>query len=292
MGIRTQVTLTAESPSGRVRESSCMQAGLQLCHCALIISKDQLCSMVRVSLVPSAIGVILCSGLVLLSIITPAHDYGQDPYKLCLSPHVFLFLWPLIFFVCVPTCLVMSSSLWTRVARQAPLSMGFFFQARILEWVAIFLLQGIFLTQGSNTGLLHLLHWQADSLLLSHLGSPNKKSVMVFCSLPGLRGQEQHHEGIWQGTWMWASWPASFISPITCICMQSSIIQIQVWGGKYFLVFWGNCPRSHSQGLDGMTLEASSLLLWSRDSFRLSSFLKFPEREESTNPKEYKSPWH
>ena len=32
-----------------------------------------------------------------------------------------------------------------------------------------FLLQGIFLTQGSNP---HLLHWQADSLPLSHLGSP------------------------------------------------------------------------------------------------------------------------
>ena len=32
-----------------------------------------------------------------------------------------------------------------------------------------FLLQGIFLTQGSNP---RLLHWQADSLPLSHLGSP------------------------------------------------------------------------------------------------------------------------
>ena len=31
------------------------------------------------------------------------------------------------------------------------------------------LLQGIFLTQGSNP---HLLHWQADSLVLSHQGSP------------------------------------------------------------------------------------------------------------------------
>ena len=28
-------------------------------------------------------------------------------------------------------------------------------QARVLEWVAIFLLQGIFLTQGSNPGLPH-----------------------------------------------------------------------------------------------------------------------------------------
>ena len=34
-----------------------------------------------------------------------------------------------------------------------------------------FLLQGIFLTQGSNLSLLHLLHWQVDSLSLSHLGS-------------------------------------------------------------------------------------------------------------------------
>ena len=34
-----------------------------------------------------------------------------------------------------------------------------------------FLLQGIFPTQGSNSRLLHLLHWQAASLPLSHLGS-------------------------------------------------------------------------------------------------------------------------
>ena len=35
-----------------------------------------------------------------------------------------------------------------------------------------FLLQGIFSLQGSNLCLLHLLHWQVDSLPLSHLGSP------------------------------------------------------------------------------------------------------------------------
>ena len=35
-----------------------------------------------------------------------------------------------------------------------------------------FLLQGIFLTQGSNLLLLCLLHWQEDSVPLSHLGSP------------------------------------------------------------------------------------------------------------------------
>ena len=36
-----------------------------------------------------------------------------------------------------------------------------------------FLLQEVFLTQGSNLRLLCLLHWQADSLPLSYQGSPN-----------------------------------------------------------------------------------------------------------------------
>ena len=44
------------------------------------------------------------------------------------------------------------------------------FQARILEWVTISFLQGIFLTQGSNPC---LLHWLADSLPLSCQGGPN-----------------------------------------------------------------------------------------------------------------------
>ena len=51
-------------------------------------------------------------------------------------------------------------------------------QARILE----FLLQGISLTQGSNLRLLHLLHWQEDSLslmlLLSHF------SHVLLCATP------------------------------------------------------------------------------------------------------------
>ena len=48
-------------------------------------------------------------------------------------------------------------------------------QARILEWVAISFSRGIFLTQGLNQNLLRLLHWEADSLLLSHWGSPKGK---------------------------------------------------------------------------------------------------------------------
>ena len=44
-----------------------------------------------------------------------------------------------------------------------------------LNWTELnshFLLQGIFLTQGSISSLLHLLYWQADSLPLHHLGIP------------------------------------------------------------------------------------------------------------------------
>ena len=52
-------------------------------------------------------------------------------------------------------------------------------QARILEWVAkglpgFSLLQGIVPTRGSN---LHLIHWQVDSLPLSHQGSLCREST-------------------------------------------------------------------------------------------------------------------
>ena len=60
---------------------------------------------------------------------------------------------------------------WT-VAHQAPLPMDF--PGKNTGVRCYFLLQGIFLTQGSNLCLLHLLHWQADCLPLSHLGSPLK----------------------------------------------------------------------------------------------------------------------
>ena len=42
-------------------------------------------------------------------------------------------------------------------------------QARILEWVVISFARGSSLIKGSDLG---LLHWQTDSLLLNHQGSP------------------------------------------------------------------------------------------------------------------------
>ena len=74
----------------------------------------------------------------------------------------------------------MSGSLrppWT-ITHHAPLSMGF---PRQNTGVGChFLLQGIFPTQGLNQNLLHLLHWQSDSLPPSHLGSPNYPVLIVW----------------------------------------------------------------------------------------------------------------
>ena len=68
----------------------------------------------------------------------------------------------------------------SRAPHQAPLS--------ILEWVSHFLLQGIFLTQGSNPC---LLHWRADSLSLSHLGSPGGN--FFFCVASVVSDSVQPH---------------------------------------------------------------------------------------------------
>ena len=86
---------------------------------------------------------------------------------------------------------------WT-IAHQAPLSMEF---SRQEYWSSImcmekkkkntgvgchFLLQGIFPTQGLNPGLLHLLHCRADSLPLTHPGSPIF-NITLFYSFPPIQ---------------------------------------------------------------------------------------------------------
>ena len=54
-------------------------------------------------------------------------------------------------------------------------SVHWVFRARILEWIVMPSSRGLFLTQGSNQ---HLLHWQAESLLLSHQGGV----LLIRCS--------------------------------------------------------------------------------------------------------------
>ena len=52
------------------------------------------------------------------------------------------------------------------------------FKARILEWVAISFPWD--LPNLDGTRLLYLLHWQADSLPLSHLGSPGGIQICII----------------------------------------------------------------------------------------------------------------
>ena len=56
------------------------------------------------------------------------------------------------------------------------------------------LLQGIFPTQGSNPSLLWLLHWQGDSLPLSHSGKPHdaigSRKRGVWDAVPKSGGRE------------------------------------------------------------------------------------------------------
>ena len=82
------------------------------------------------------------------------------------------------------SCLVMTP--WT-AAYQVPLSMGF---PRQEFWNGLqFLLQGIFLTQGSNPCPWDLLHWQVDSLFVCISANINRslfsiqKTENAFCSV-------------------------------------------------------------------------------------------------------------
>ena len=67
------------------------------------------------------------------------------------------------------SCVQLFEKLWT-VAHQAPLSMGFSSKNTGVD--CHFLLLGIFLTQGSNPCLLHLLYWLVGSLPLALSGKP------------------------------------------------------------------------------------------------------------------------
>ena len=70
-----------------------------------------------------------------------------------------------------------------------------------------FLLQGIFLTQGLNPCLLHLLHLQADCLPLSHLGSPlleispPKHKALHIVPLPELKMEKAPEACLCRTTW-------------------------------------------------------------------------------------------
>ena len=101
-------------------------------------------------------------------------------YFCCVIHILYIFIFVYCVCVCVYVCVCAHAQSLSHVplfvttqtvAHQVPLSTEFFQQ----EYWNMFLFSTpeIFPTQGSNLGFLCLLHWQADSLPLRHLGSPD-----------------------------------------------------------------------------------------------------------------------
>ena len=87
---------------------------------------------------------------------------------------------------CVSVCSVVSDSLWPRELWPARLLCPWDVPGKNTGVGCHFLLQGIFLTQRWNLHLLHLLHWQSDSLPLSLLGRcilDGNSSIHTLCIL-------------------------------------------------------------------------------------------------------------
>ena len=90
------------------------------------------------------------------------------------------------------------------------------------SWVAISYFQRIFLTQESNSHILYLLHWQADSLPLCHLGSTMSFGLLEFkkikiVSFHSCSWQKKH-----QNCWTLATWTFLPYKYIPHLCYLST----------------------------------------------------------------------
>ena len=106
-------------------------------------------------------------------IMCQTSSYAKGDEDAVVSTFKFLILCG-FFYVCVLSCfsyIQLFMTPWT-IVHQAGSPVHGILQARILKWVAMHSLKGIFLTQGSNQCLLHLLHWQAGSLQLEPVWKP------------------------------------------------------------------------------------------------------------------------
>ena len=94
-----------------------------------------------------------------------------------------------VFYICeclYATLLVVSDSLWSYGLQSARLLCPRDSPGKNTRVGCHALLQGIFLTQGSNPCLLHLLHWQAGSLPLAPPGKPHALySYFIYSSEVG-----------------------------------------------------------------------------------------------------------
>ena len=100
-------------------------------------------------------------------------------------------------------CSVMFDSLWASGLQPTKLLCPWDFPGKNTGMGCHFLLQGIFLTQESNPHLLCLLHWQADSLPLSHWEAQREAAARrdrqgtYFDNTTGSKNERSREELIW-----------------------------------------------------------------------------------------------
>ena len=102
--------------------------------------------------------------------------FPEPQISLCVSSHSFPLLTkitPSPSSIPLQLCSVMSGSLRLHGLQSTRLPCPWNSPGENIGVGCYFLLQGIFPTQGPNPDLLGLLHWQVDSLPLSHQGSPH-----------------------------------------------------------------------------------------------------------------------
>ena len=132
----------------------------------------------------------------------------------CVSGGVFVCVWGGVCVCeCVLSCVWLFVTLWT-ITHQAPLSMGFPKQ----EYCSglPFPPPGIFQTQGSNPC---RLHWQADSLPLSH-----ERSLLSTVILSKLQSPSYHHTiAILNSVFDKILLPLPTLAPLPA-CFMSSLI--------------------------------------------------------------------
>ena len=106
-----------------------------------------------------------------MPIMYQTSSYAKGDEDAIVSTFKFLILCG-FFYMCMLSCfsyIQLFVTPWT-IVHQEGASVHGILQARILKWVAMHSLKGIFLIQGSNQCLLHLLHWKAGSLPLVPFG--------------------------------------------------------------------------------------------------------------------------
>ena len=115
-----------------------------------------------------------------------------------------------------------------------------------------FLLKGLFLTQGLSQSLLHLLHWQADSLPLTHLGNTFrrwwasnrvvenfKRDNSVFRNMPALCRRREADLMDMEETWRRAAKDGcEWKSETSYVCQQAEVLPLNEVGESWRRFLW------------------------------------------------------